>query len=178
MVPLFEKLQLTRPQQVLLAATWQMWVRNRRSQDGRLRAILQPLGSLVNENHVVHPWQPHPHCSVTAAAGATYCDDVGDCCICKACAHRLSRRLLGVSMKAHAHAAQAARQLHAFQEHDAASVAAVINAVRMPGAFLSAEQVACQMYASIEAKMPTVDWLQLCQTADADLKQRDIFRGL
>lgn len=178
MVQSFLKLRLSRPQQVLLAATWQMWVRNRRSQDGRLRAILHPLGSLLNENHIITPWQPHPHGGAAAAAGSACGDGHGACCVCPACAHRLSKRLLGVSMKAHAHAAQAARQLRAFQEHDSASVAAVVNAVRMPGAFLSAEQVAAQMHVSIEAKVPVADWLQLCQMADADLKQRDVFQGL
>lgn len=173
----FQRLHLQRSQQVLLAATWQMWVRSRRSQDGRLRSAAQPLSHLARMQDITPPWQPQPHSAALAPPAACTCSGAPGR-LCPACATRLSTRLLGVSVKAHAHGAQAVRQLRSFQDRDAAAVAAVVGAVSMPGVVLSAGQLATQMYVSVEAKVQAADWLQLCQVADADLKQRDVFQGL
>lgn len=173
MVKSFERLQLRPPQQVLLAAAWQMWGRSRRTQDRRLLAASQPLARLARPHDLTRPWHTCPHggpAAVEAARGP------GEACLCPACGDRLAPRLLGVG--AHVHAARAVRQLRSFQDRDAAAIATVVNAVCMPGVFLTAEQLAAQMHVSIEAKMPVADWLNLCRLADEDLKQRVLFSGL
>lgn len=185
----FERLRLSRPQQVLLAGAWRMWVRNRRAHDHRLHTALEPLSRVACVQHIHPPWLAGQHGGPTPARSRCLGPVVLEllrggvagpnaCCVCSACAHRLSRRLLGVSMDAQASVAAALRQLRAFQARDIASVAAVINAVCMPGVFLTAEQIASQMLASIEAKIPETDWLNVCRTADCDLTRRSLMAGL
>eukprot|EP00892_Ulva_mutabilis_P001037 jgi/Ulvmu1/10934/UM007_0113.1 len=180
MVKCFERLQLSHSQQVRLAAMWQMWRRSRRSYDSRLEAAMEPLSHLACSppapcaTHAAHP--AHGSAAFAPPSPAEHAASV--CCECCACAMRMSKRLHGASMRVHSHSALALRRLRAFQEHDSACVAAVLQAVCMPGVLLSAEQITQQMQMSVEMQRPHPDWLQLCEMADEDLKRRSTFHAL
>lgn len=171
----FGRLQLTHAQQVKLASVWQMWRRNRQAYDSRVSAALTSLAGLA----CTPPGacRARPDAPILDAPDAAMHAEAAYC-LCAACARRLARRLLGVSVRAHSHAALALRRLHVFQDLDCAGVAAVVQAVCLPTVFLSPEQIAHQMQLSIEHRMPPPDWLLLCKMADEELKSRTAFESL